>query len=161
MQCTMMDAIEPARTEHPSPAVVRRGPKPRAIVIGRLDGDLAELLAILIDAGWAVSWWNNFADAAAALQEETFNVALCDREFPGGTWRAVVAFAGSLEAPPPVILTSRTAGELLWLQALEAGVYDVLPKPYDAREVLRVVGEACRRPQDAPARAARPGRQVA
>ena len=44
--------------------------------------------------------------------------------------------------PPMLIVTSRTADDRLWAEALNLGAYDVLAKPFDQSEVTRVVSLA-------------------
>ena len=39
-------------------------------------------------------------------------------------------------------MTSRAADERLWAEALNLGAYDVLAKPFDRTEVMRVVSMA-------------------
>jgi DNA-binding response OmpR family regulator len=43
---------------------------------------------------------------------------------------------------PLLIVTSRLADERLWAEALNLGAYDVLAKPFDTAEVVRVVSLA-------------------
>jgi DNA-binding response OmpR family regulator len=49
-----------------------------------------------------------------------------------------------LPDPPPLIVTSRLADERLWVEALNLGAFDVLAKPFDSTEAMRVVGAAWR-----------------
>jgi FixJ family two-component response regulator len=46
-------------------------------------------------------------------------------------------------------VTSRLADEYLWAEALNLGAYDVLAKPFDTSEVMRVVASAWRHWTDA------------
>jgi FixJ family two-component response regulator len=41
-----------------------------------------------------------------------------------------------------LIVTSRLADEHLWAEALNLGAYDVLAKPFDQEEVIRVLSSA-------------------
>ena len=50
----------------------------------------------------------------------------------------------SLPDPPVLIVTSRLADEYLWAEALNLGAYDVLVKPFDASEAVRVLDSAWR-----------------
>jgi len=59
-----------------------------------------------------------------------------------GTWREMLAEAAQLLPPPFLIVTCRLADERLWAEALNVGAYDVLAKPFDAAEVIRVVSLA-------------------
>jgi FixJ family two-component response regulator len=47
-----------------------------------------------------------------------------------------------LPDPPLLIVTSRLADARLWAEALNLGAYDVLAKPFDATQVIRIVGLA-------------------
>jgi DNA-binding response OmpR family regulator len=44
----------------------------------------------------------------------------------------------SLPYPPFLIVSSRLADEYLWAEALNIGAYDVMAKPFDSREVVRI-----------------------
>jgi hypothetical protein len=45
---------------------------------------------------------------------------------------------------PPLIVTSRLADNRLWAEALNLSVYDVMAKPFDRAETMRVVDAAWR-----------------
>ena len=47
-----------------------------------------------------------------------------------------------MDDPPLLILTARLADERLWAEALNLGAHDVLERPFEAREVIRIVGIA-------------------
>ena len=51
-------------------------------------------------------------------------------------------YISQLPDPPLLIVTSRLADERLWAEALSLGAYDVLAKPFDPEEVVRIVGFA-------------------
>ena len=61
-----------------------------------------------------------------------------------------------MQTPPLIIVTSRLADERLWAEVLNLGGFDVLSRPYDAREVRHVIAQAWRswhsRPRPALAR---------
>jgi DNA-binding response OmpR family regulator len=46
------------------------------------------------------------------------------------------------------MVTSRLADERLWAEALNLGAYDVLAKPFDGREVIRILSLAWQHWQD-------------
>jgi hypothetical protein len=54
----------------------------------------------------------------------------------------MLAEAAQLLPSPFLIVTCRLADEHLWAEALNVGAYDVLAKPFDAPEVIRVVSLA-------------------
>jgi DNA-binding response OmpR family regulator len=47
-----------------------------------------------------------------------------------------------LPEPPFLIVTSRLADERLWAEVLNLGAYDVLAKPFESKEVVRIVSLA-------------------
>jgi DNA-binding response OmpR family regulator len=69
-------------------------------------------------------------------------IVLCERESVAGNWKQVLESVGRISAPPMLIVTSRTADEYLWAEALNLGAYDVLAKPYHPVEVVRVLSMA-------------------
>jgi DNA-binding response OmpR family regulator len=52
------------------------------------------------------------------------------------------AHAGGMNDPPLLIVTSRLADDRLWTEALNLGAYDVIAKPFDRKEVDRVLNLA-------------------
>jgi DNA-binding response OmpR family regulator len=63
---------------------------------------------------------------------------------PPGSWKDVLEQVTILPDPPSLIVTSRLADERLWAEALNLGAYDVLAKPFDSAEAMRVIGAAWR-----------------
>jgi DNA-binding response OmpR family regulator len=54
----------------------------------------------------------------------------------------MLAHAGGMNDPPLLIVTSRLADDRLWTEALNLGAYDVIAKPFDRKEVDRVLNLA-------------------
>ncbi len=97
----------------------------------------------------------NLSTALSALRDRQFEVVVCERDLPPGSWRDVLEQVTILPDPPPLIVTSRLADERLWAEALNRGAYDVLAKPFDRTEAMRVISGAWRawgRPVRHPAR---------
>lgn len=84
------------------------------------------------------------ASGLAALRKHQFEVVVCERDLPPGSWKDVLDQVTILPDPPSLIVTSRHADERLWAEALNLGAYDVLAKPFDRTEVMRVVSGAWR-----------------
>jgi DNA-binding response OmpR family regulator len=61
-----------------------------------------------------------------------------------GSWKDVLEQVTILPDPPPLIVASRLADERLWAETLNLGAFDVLAKPFDRTEAIRVVGAAWR-----------------
>jgi DNA-binding response OmpR family regulator len=80
--------------------------------------------------------------AFALLQEHRISIVLCESRLPPGTWREVQAQIRMSPRPPLLIVTSRFADDRLWCEALNLGAFDVLAKPFDPTEVIRVLSFA-------------------
>ena len=84
------------------------------------------------------------ASGLAALRKRQFEVVVCERDLPPGSWKDVLEQVTILPDPPSFIVTSRLADDRLWAEALNLGAFDVLAKPFDSTEAMRVVGAAWR-----------------
>jgi DNA-binding response OmpR family regulator len=84
------------------------------------------------------------ASGLAALGKHQFEVVVCERDLTPGSWRDVLEQVTILPDPPSLVVTSRLADERLWAEALNLGAYDVLIKPFDRTEAMRVVAAAWR-----------------
>ena len=96
-----------------------------------------------------------FAAGLRAISQRECKVVVCEQDLQPGSWREVLEQAFILPDPPPLIVTSRLADERLWAEALNLGAFDVLAKPFDRMETMRVVDAAWRAfggPQRLPAR---------
>ena len=127
--------------------------KPLAVTVfhvGPQDQDLRTLADILDRTDWKLcpgTHWSlaateDMPSATARLTEETVPIVLCERESVSGNWKDMLESVGKSSAPPMLIVISRTADEYLWAEALNLGAYDVLSKPYDPAEVVRVLSMA-------------------
>lgn len=118
--------------------------------VGPEDQDLRALAHILERADWNMcpgTRWNiaaaeDIPSAAVKSRGEAAAIVLCDRESKNGNWKDVLDAVGQFQAPPLLIIASRTADEYLWAEALNLGAYDVLSKPYHPAEVIRVLSMA-------------------
>jgi DNA-binding NtrC family response regulator len=86
----------------------------------------------------------NLSTALSVLRDRQFEVVVCERDLPKGSWKDVLEQVSILSDPPSLIVTSRLADERLWAEALNLGAFDVLMKPFDRTEATRVVGAAWR-----------------
>jgi len=91
---------------------------------------------------WSLTTRPTLESAVATLQRSTIPIVLCEADLLRGTWREMLEESRHLSDPPLLIVTSRLADEHLWAEALNLGAYDVLAKPFDENEVVRVVSFA-------------------
>jgi DNA-binding NtrC family response regulator len=78
----------------------------------------------------------------AVLQQTRIPILLSDSDLTPGSWRDLLAETATLPDPPLVIVSSRIVDEEKWAEALNLGAYDVLAKPFNAEEVIRVLSSA-------------------
>jgi DNA-binding response OmpR family regulator len=71
-------------------------------------------------------------------------LVVTERNLATGSRRDLLDNAFLLPDPPILIVTSRLPDEYLWAEALNLGAYNVLAKPFDASEVMRILDSAWR-----------------
>jgi CheY-like chemotaxis protein len=84
----------------------------------------------------------SLASTLAALRKHRIPIVLCDRDGQPEAWREIVRASKDLPAPPCVIVTSRLADDRLWMELLNCGAFDLLAKPFDKPDVIRIVHAA-------------------
>lgn len=133
------DGIQmPYRRETPSNVVLS---------VSLNDEDCASLERIF-KSNWTVSPSSTIASALSVLRETPIPIVICDCDITPGTWGEMLDRISLLPDPPLLIVTSRLADERLWAEALNLGAWDVLAKPFDADEVIRIIGVAWQHWQD-------------
>lgn len=106
------------------------------------DDDVAAVRNVFHHPGWKVERSTNLAGARQRLPQVA--VVLCEKDLPDGDWKDVLESLGRDSGSPLLIVTSRHADELLWAEVLNLGGYDVLQKPFETSEIMRVVSMAWR-----------------
>jgi DNA-binding response OmpR family regulator len=106
--------------------------------------DRSALQQILQHGAWFISLCATVSDALPLIRSLSPPLVICERELADGNWKTVLDACGACTHPPLVLVTSRHADETLWAEVLNLGGYDVLLKPFDRREVTRVIGMAWR-----------------
>ena len=94
-------------------------------------------------SGWEIHLAQTFQEVRAAVRKKGVGVLLSESQFSDGhCWKDLLFEIRRLESPPMLIVTDRLADERLWAEVLNLGGYDLLLKPFDPEEVLRVVSSA-------------------
>ena len=106
--------------------------------------DRLVLPGILGQREWQWSRSRNRRQAEMRLARGGIRVVVCERDLPDGSWQDVLECCRYIQKPPSFIVCSRLADERLWSRVLNLGGYDVLIKPFDREEVVRVVYAAWR-----------------
>ncbi len=113
------------------------------LAVSPSDEDHLFLRETFSHTNWQIDSARSWAEARASLAGHSMPVVLCESELePGVTWKDVLAGLSARPHPPALVVTSRLADEYLWAEVLNLGGYDVLMKPFEASEVLRVVSLA-------------------
>ena len=87
---------------------------------------------------WTIYRSCTLASALTILRETRIPIVVCECDLAPGTWQEMLAQLALLPNPPFLIVTSLLADEQLWAEALNIGAYDVLAKPFDRKEVIRI-----------------------
>ena len=93
---------------------------------------------------WTVYHARALEPALRVLGEKPVTMVLSECDLVPGTWKDLLAELSRFSDPPPLIVASRLADEYLWAEALNLGAYDVLAKPFEPDELIRVLGSAWR-----------------
>lgn len=112
------------------------------LLVGAVEDSDSEAASLFSQFSWPTRRVRCFRNACRVLDRDLVRVIVCERGLPDGTWRDVLDLAAWRPYPPPVIVTARLADEYLWAEVLNLGGYDVLAKPLNRDEALRVIGLA-------------------
>ena len=112
------------------------------LAISAHDDDHRQLDRILSRSNWRVHHAKNRLEMNAIVQAQPISVILCDQEFSDGDWKTVLREIVEIENPPLLVITTREDDDVLWAEVLNLGGYDVLLKPLDANEVIRIMSLA-------------------
>jgi DNA-binding NtrC family response regulator len=118
--------------------------------VGSAEEDHAGLTDIFSNSQWSLcpqSQWEletsrSLDTALPILRQKQVPIVICERDLEGASWKALLEQAALLPDPPYLIVASRLADEYLWAEALNLGAYDVLAKPFETGEVVRVLSSA-------------------
>jgi DNA-binding NtrC family response regulator len=111
-------------------------------VVTSVKEDHAFLESLFATCSWHFDSVSTVRDGIRYLRHHSPGLLICDERLEDGDWKAVLDVVMKVACPPRMIVTSRLADEHLWVEVLNLGGYDLLAKPFDATEVVRVVGKA-------------------
>lgn len=112
------------------------------LAVSPFDEDHIFLGHLFSHSNWQVHQARSCGEALEVLRRHLIPVVLCESEMPGWSWKDALAELGRRPEAPLLIVTSRLADDNLWAEVLNLGGYDVLMKPFDRLEVLRVISLA-------------------
>ncbi len=104
--------------------------------------DHERLQRFFTHSNWHIFGVHGCEEARKALQQGRFGVVLCDRKLPDGTWRDLLEVLAGLDWSPLLIVAGEDVEADLWAEVLNKGGYDVLSKPFELDEVMRIISLA-------------------
>ena len=110
-----------------------------ALLISPLEKDRDFRQRIFSDEGWTLYCVPSLGSALRFLRRRVMPVVITEADLPVGTWREVVTVMRLLPTAPPVIVVALAADAHLWAKAMTSGARDVLVKPFNKAEVVRVL----------------------
>lgn len=126
----------------PSPSSQRE--KITLLCVSQSREDESALHDIFVNPQWSLRHASGLHEASRLLFEGQPSVVICDRKLSDGDWRELLTLASHCPCPPPVVVVSKNGDDALWAEVLNLGGYDVLLKPFEKAEVLRVITMAWR-----------------
>src|SRR4051812_20372347 len=118
----------------------------RILIVDDEGSLLLTLVANLELEGFDVVGAQDPAVALRLVAEQHFDLVLTDIRMPGMTGIALFRAIRSIGADMPVILMTAFAAESLIDEAVQEGVFAVLPKPFDIEHVIFALSRALSRP---------------
>lgn len=100
------------------------------------------LRLVLEKEGYRIVEAGEGAAALLCLQEETFDLVLCDLRMPGMDGRSFLKEAAKLGRVPTIIMMSAYGSLDTAIECLKEGAYDYISKPFKADEVVLTLRKA-------------------
>lgn len=112
------------------------------LVVSPLLQTRTQLRSVFQHTNWSLEEVHTCRDALIALNGSRIPVIICEAVLPDGTWRDLLESATVLSQRSALLVTSAWADEVLWTEVLTCGAYDLLVRPFDVREVVRILSQA-------------------
>jgi two-component system response regulator PilR (NtrC family) len=110
------------------------------------EASLRDFLSIVFeDDGWRVEAAASIADARAALQKSEPDLILCDLMLPDGSGIDLLREAKAQNASIAVVMITAHTSTKTAVEALKAGAFDYIAKPFDIEELRIIVRNAVER----------------
>ena len=106
------------------------------------DDDATSLREVLAHTRWTLVRAHAWTDAFRAQTEFGFPIVLYDRDLAGIPWHEGVPLMMRAGRPPAIILLSAVADPYLWDEVVQAGGFDLLPRPFRRDETLAMIAFA-------------------
>jgi DNA-binding response OmpR family regulator len=138
---TLKTGCDPQPVEQPD-SILGPDRQIRILSVSPDEEDHAGLFQILGDLPFLVTVAWTCREAGASQDSEPFDIILCERNLPDGSWLEILDRISGAADKPLLIVTSRLADACLWAEVLNLGGYDLLAKPFSRQEVRHVLTSA-------------------
>lgn len=113
-----------------------------ALLISPFEEDHKLLQSLFREQGWKLHGAGSLESALKVLRQGVASVVITEKDLPVGNWKDVLGAVRHLSSSPLVVVSSFHADDYLWAEALNLGAYDVLTKPIERMEAIRVFNSA-------------------
>jgi DNA-binding NtrC family response regulator len=107
------------------------------------DEDHAKLKDVF-GKGFKLGFARTLEEMRAKLAGNLVPVVLYEEGFADIGWKKVLEATQSGHSPPHLVVVHKYADARFWVEVLNLGGYDVLNKPYEIGELLRVITYAAK-----------------
>jgi DNA-binding NtrC family response regulator len=123
----------------------RRPAGPRILLIDDEPGITGMLSIVFEKEGYVVRTAGTCAEGMKLVEETSPDLVLTDLKMPDGTGFDILRKARETNAETPVVMITAYTSTKTAIEALKAGAYDYISKPFDVEELKHVVGKALER----------------
>jgi DNA-binding NtrC family response regulator len=110
-------------------------PKPSLLLVDEDLDDLLRYSAFLQHQGYQVRALSSFADGAACVEREDFDLIVVSQGSPGFEGRMVLARAIERNRWAPVLVLTRAVEIPCYIEAMQSGALDYMQKPLPPSEI--------------------------
>lgn len=115
--------------------------RPQVLVVSPVTEDRRFLRSVFESIDWLFDEVGTCRQACDFLRTHRPNVIVCDWDLTDGSWREILSEIAPLPNPPSLLVVS-VVEESRWAEVLNLGAYDLLAKPLNRTEVLRIASLA-------------------
>jgi DNA-binding NtrC family response regulator len=105
------------------------------LLISPLESDRLMLAKVVPAREWHILHVHTCEEALAVMASILVPVVVCDEKAAGGHWKRAVKTVISSPHPAPTVLASDSHDWHLWVDLIEHGGFDVIGRPFVARDV--------------------------
>ena len=113
-----------------------------ALLISPFEQDHEILHSLFREQGWRLYGADSLGSGLTLLRRQGASVVITEQNLSTGCWKEVLKATYLMPSPPLVVVSSIHADDYLWAEALNLGAYDVLTKPFERAEAIRVFNGA-------------------